>query len=230
MVTYKYAKADLSSPIDNAALASLPAFFRERIGKKKNPEAKAESFLGAKILMELLSKCGISPDSLDFKADENGRPYTEKKVTVQKENTLPIHFFNKEDEKKHSAEKNAKIDFNISHSRGEVAVALSVGEDARVGIDIEQIERRNQKMLAERWFSENEFSFFEDNGCSPIAFTKIWTRKEAMLKFTGEGIVKDLSRADIFRLPPHLEFTEITDADGCIITICHRKGEKINKL
>ena len=91
MVTYKYAKADLSSPIDSAALASLPAFFRERIGKKKNPEAKAESFLGAKILMELLSKCGISPDTLEFKTDENGRAMMQ--IDVKCKNllrTLPL--------------------------------------------------------------------------------------------------------------------------------------------
>lgn len=67
--------------------------------------------------------------------------------------------------------------FSLSHSHGTIFVALS---DAPIGADVEFIdEKKRSDRLAERFFSDNEKG--ED-------FFTVWTRKEAYVKMTGEGI------------------------------------------
>ncbi len=74
--------------------------------------------------------------------------------------------------------------FNVSHSGGKVAVAVS---DCPIGCDLEKIrpypQRVEQKKLTPR---EREFLA----GCADrdSEFFRIWTAKESYLKMTGEGI------------------------------------------
>ena len=67
--------------------------------------------------------------------------------------------------------------FSLSHSHGVIFVAVS---DAPIGADVELIDEKKRSVrLAERFFSDNEKD--ED-------FFTVWTRKEAYVKMTGEGI------------------------------------------
>ena len=70
--------------------------------------------------------------------------------------------------------------FNISHSENLIAVAVA---DSPVGVDIEKKREANLK-IAERFFSEREKDFAKDSD----SFFYVWTRKEALLKRTGEGL------------------------------------------
>ncbi|KQS32324.1 4'-phosphopantetheinyl transferase superfamily protein [Pedobacter sp. Leaf194] len=78
------------------------------------------------------------------------------------------------------------IHFNISHSGDCVMLAISTGV---VGIDIEHIDPNlNYDELSKQCFSEAEINMITDLDI----FYLFWTRKEALLKATGEGLTDDL--------------------------------------
>ncbi len=79
--------------------------------------------------------------------------------------------------------------FNISHSKLFLAIAFS---DSPVGVDIEEIRDVNLQ-IANRYFSENERQFVKDIE----SFFYVWTRKEAYLKRTGDGLRTCLSALDV---------------------------------
>ncbi len=70
--------------------------------------------------------------------------------------------------------------FSISHSRRYSVLAVSENE---IGIDIEMHEGPNEK-LCKRCFTEEEQKFV---GLSEENFLRLWTAKEAVLKFLGTG-------------------------------------------
>jgi 4'-phosphopantetheinyl transferase len=81
------------------------------------------------------------------------------------------------------------VQFNVSHSGDMVAVAVSCGR--RVGIDIEKIrDDISESDTSLRFFSETEIAAIQNSHGRAKAelFFRIWTRKEALLKATGEGI------------------------------------------
>ncbi len=80
-------------------------------------------------------------------------------------------------------------DFSITHTAGACFCALSRGAE-RIGLDAEHLvraERLNVRDMAERWLTPAERQALEQN---PTAehFLRIWTRKEAMVKRSGEGL------------------------------------------
>jgi len=84
------------------------------------------------------------------------------------------------------------IFFNISHSKGRVACAVS---DTPVGLDIEKVTEKNDtdiKIFAKRYFVENEIKQLEDANYSSLEFYKIWTRKEAYSKMLGSALSRNL--------------------------------------
>lgn len=83
------------------------------------------------------------------------------------------------------------MEFNISHSRDYVMIALSLNH---IGIDIEFIDRDfNYKNLLNDCFDVAEQQFIDQNANdSLVNFYMLWTRKEAVLKASGEGLTADL--------------------------------------
>lgn len=71
------------------------------------------------------------------------------------------------------------ICFSLSHTRGLCAVAIS---DRPVGVDIEIRKSGYPCHLVERSLCEAEKNVYDGD------FTRIWCRKEAVAKMTGEGI------------------------------------------
>lgn len=88
------------------------------------------------------------------------------------------------------------IHFNISHCKTAVAVAV---DSVPVGVDIETI-RPFKKHLAKYVLSQSELALVESSERPDIEFIKLWTRKEAWLKLTGEGIRSNLQNVDTSRL------------------------------
>ncbi len=74
------------------------------------------------------------------------------------------------------------------------AVMVVVFSDKQVGVDGEYLGRFDDKnhpdylAIAERFFSEEEAEYVRDNDGDPIAFAKVWVRKEAYAKYTGKGL------------------------------------------
>jgi phosphopantetheine--protein transferase-like protein len=91
------------------------------------------------------------------------------------------------------------LHFNISHTRDSFAFAVS--EHGSVGIDVEKTDRKtNFKSISKRFFSRDENEFISESADDlPERFFLLWTRKEALLKALGTGIINYPSRLEVFR-------------------------------
>ena len=92
--------------------------------------------------------------------------------------------------------------FNLSHSHSQVAIALACGVE--VGVDIEWMDRSvDWRLVAERIFSSGELSELRSlpESQQREAFFNGWTRKEAYLKATGEGLINEISAVEVTLAP-----------------------------
>jgi 4'-phosphopantetheinyl transferase len=87
--------------------------------------------------------------------------------------------------------------FNITHTREAFAVAVS--KDFLVGIDLELIKQDiNINSIAKSYFSKIEREYIlESEIDSKNRFFQLWTRKEALLKALGTGIVNNLKKIEV---------------------------------
>jgi 4'-phosphopantetheinyl transferase len=87
---------------------------------------------------------------------------------------------------------NHQMHFNISHTDGLVACAVSDGHP--LGVDVESCERQTDLDIAHRYFAPEEsalvLSAAPDQGRR--LFFRFWTLKEAFIKATGEGLSRPL--------------------------------------
>jgi 4'-phosphopantetheinyl transferase len=94
------------------------------------------------------------------------------------------------------------IQFNMAHSDGLAAIVVT--RAFRIGVDVELVRPiPDADDLVERFFSKSEAAVF---GTLPVAersvaFLNLWTRKEAWLKATGEGIAQLLNTVEVSFLP-----------------------------
>lgn len=86
-----------------------------------------------------------------------------------------------------------KLQFNLSHSGNIVLYAFAFNR--QVGVDIEQFrDLPDMDRIAERFFSSGEVAVLRQLS-KPLrnkAFFKYWTRKESIVKATGEGFSRSL--------------------------------------
>ncbi len=91
-----------------------------------------------------------------------------------------------------------RITFNLSHSGGVALFAFARSRD--VGIDVEQVRRDfDAEAIARRFFSAQEQ---QQLAALPAdekfeAFFRCWTRKEAYIKATGDGLSLPLRQFDV---------------------------------
>lgn len=131
-----------------------------------------------------------------------------------------------------------EIHFNYSHCRDVAVCSLS---SARTGIDIEMI-RPFHEWTARIFCSDREWGWLEKQTDRDLAWIRIWTLKEAYVKYTGSGIRTDLSRLDMLNvLENQTEQKEVWDHGEKVILyaetiLCGREQisvfceQKINKI
>jgi phosphopantetheine--protein transferase-like protein len=87
--------------------------------------------------------------------------------------------------------------FNITHTRDSFAFAIS--RYLSLGIDLEKVNRDlDFKSIMKISFSEKECNYvLESDSNARNRFFLLWTRKEALLKALGIGIVIDLTQVEI---------------------------------
>jgi 4'-phosphopantetheinyl transferase len=135
-------------------------------------ERDRRDFVAAHALLRgvLSSHGGLPPDRWQFESEAAGKPF------------LPGQ---------------SELQFNIAHTRGLVACALSlVGP---VGIDVEAIEDgRDIESISESHFSQTEV--IELKACKgqhrQTRFIELWTLKEAYLKALGAGLGRPLDEIE----------------------------------
>lgn len=95
------------------------------------------------------------------------------------------------------------VRFNLSHAHGRVLFAVAHGVD--IGIDLEAVGRLpindgHLSSLAARILSERELAVWlelPDLQSRQIAFLRAWTRKEACVKATGDGLFSGLQQIEV---------------------------------
>ncbi len=111
------------------------------------------------------------------------------------------------------------IYFNLSHCKDAVACVVS---DHEVGIDVESITPYNDG-VARRICNAEEYQRLLVAADRDVAFTKLWTEKEAISKFCGSGVAMEFStiRTDEYLLMYQTENTHM-------FTCCYgRIGDEI---
>ncbi len=104
--------------------------------------------------------------------------------------------------------------FNISHTSGAAVIAVAEQE---VGIDIEK--NRNVNLDVAKRFTKNEADFI---GSSKTRFLEIWTRKEAFLKQSGQGISAGLDSFDVLK-KENAQRLKTFRVGEYIISVCSEK-------
>lgn len=82
------------------------------------------------------------------------------------------------------------IQFSLSHSGNYVLIAIGTRP---LGVDIECIRPRAEK-LPQYALTAAEFEIFLEQGGDWAAFYHLWTKKEAFVKYTGEGLGKGMRK------------------------------------
>jgi 4'-phosphopantetheinyl transferase len=92
--------------------------------------------------------------------------------------------------------------FNVSHSGGRMLLAFARGR--HVGIDVERTTRTvDWKAVAGRFFSVHEQAALAGlpEAARRAAFFRCWTRKEAFMKASGQGVAYGLTRFAVALAP-----------------------------
>jgi 4'-phosphopantetheinyl transferase len=91
------------------------------------------------------------------------------------------------------------IAFNVAHSKDRILIVL--GREGSIGVDVEHIDPSTDIMeVAEANFTWNEFaalSALSNSDARLRTFYTYWTRKEAITKADGRGLLLPLNSFDI---------------------------------
>ncbi|AET70521.1 phosphopantetheine--protein transferase [Desulfosporosinus orientis DSM 765] len=110
------------------------------------------------------------------------------------------------------------IHYNIAHKKGAIVCAVL---DRPVGVDLEEVKNFN-KRVAQRFFTQNEQDYvFARKRNQDLRFAKIWTRKEAFVKWVGKGMTIPFDSFDVLKIDKRNVFIHTEYVGGYIISVCH---------
>lgn len=89
----------------------------------------------------------------------------------------------------------ATLRFNLAHS-GELAVAV-VADGRDVGADVERVRALRARGLARRVLSARELAELGEERVTEADLLACWTRKEAVLKASGDGLRRDPATVEV---------------------------------
>ena len=110
--------------------------------------------------------------------------------------------------------------FSVSHTGRLFGCVIA---DEPVGLDIQAVTGAKARRLAERYFTEAEIAWIEEEGDFADRFFRLWCRKEAYSKLTGEGLAAVLKGEQVIGRGD-LEFNDLVLGDGIYGSICTRAG------
>lgn len=111
-----------------------------------------------------------------------------------------------------------KISFSYSNELAIVGIS-----DYNLGIDVEKIKKYDEKIV-KRIYSKSEFDFINNSNNKNYEFTKLWTYKEAFVKFKGTGIDKNFRRLNFIDNNSYKydTFFKTINYTNYIITVCSK--------
>ena len=103
------------------------------------------------------------------------------------------------------------LHFSISHTKHYVFCALG---DTPVGIDAEEVNRSIDLRLAEKILSPTEKAEFDAAENKATALLTFWVLKEALAKYTGEGL-----RGYPNKISFHLDDPRVQKIGSCLVAV-----------
>ena len=173
----------------------------ERLSEYRRAKARrrkngAEAKAAGLLLDYALREYGLYERDMEYGENEHGKPFFKNRTDIK---------------------------FSISHS-GEYAVCAV--SDREIGVDAEECgDTKNALKIAEHYFTEREYEYVKNSGDTKIAFFRLWTRKESLLKAIGTGISGGLSAYEVLDDEIAVRdtkfcFSEIGGYENAIITVC----------
>ena len=171
LALYHYSIIQIDAAADLPQLLSaLPTWRREQAEAFRFDRGQRECAEAYLLLCRMLREHYGVCEQPEFVTGEHGKP--------------ALLFRTEEGRKKGNG-----LTFNMSHCKNGIGCIVSDCGD--VGIDVECLERYKES-LADYCMSEEENSRIKSAADPDALFSELWTRKEALLKCTGEGITDDL--------------------------------------
>jgi len=162
--------AEISGPIDREklleGLSQLPERLRERILSYKDGHERQLRLQGQMLIMDILKEFGL----------ECKYSLEDLKYTAYNRPYI-----------------DSAVDFNISHS-GNLVVCAGI-MNGKVGVDIEQLRDMDIEQLKDE-FCETEWVRILNHASPGSESYRLWTRKEAVLKAAGKGMLGQASTID----------------------------------
>lgn len=142
----------------------LDAEERSRAARFRFEHDRERYILGHAMMREVLSRhLGTEPQELRFTRAEFGKP-------IVKDSTLRFNFSDTKD-----------------------AVLIAVTREQEIGVDLETMTRTvDHRAVSEHYFTPEEVGDISRATDDKRRFLELWTRKEAVLKASGVGIMEDL--------------------------------------
>jgi 4'-phosphopantetheinyl transferase len=157
------------APAGPAAAMTLDADERRRAAALRSATLRRRFVAARAARRDILGRClAVPPESIRFGLGAGGKPHVE------------------------GAGHRVQFSASLSDALALVAVAYGI----RVGVDLERVRRLDDvDAVSRRAFSSAELRQWlsQPPGDRLQAFYRVWTRKEAYLKGTGDGIAGDLA-------------------------------------
>lgn len=109
---------------------------------------------------------------------------------------------------------NVPLKFSLSHSEG---LWMCMFSDKNCGLDLQYMKDCDYEKIAGKYFLPEEISYVKEHGIE--GFYKIWVRKEAYAKMTGEGIF-GISCPNVLSEGQGYSFTELEISDEMKCAFC----------
>lgn len=137
----------------------------------------------------------------------------------------------------------ADLRFNLSHTRGLIALGVTRGRE--LGVDVEHLDDRESPLdIADRFFApvEVEALWQQPESARHVRFFEYWTFKESYIKARGQGLSIPLDRFSIhyphdagvrLAIDPTLEdaperwaLWQYRPAGNYLLAVCAERGER----
>ncbi len=163
-----YESHNASEKLASLAATRVSAQRRASAARLKRPEDKLPLLLGEAFVRAAAQRSGLCEAFSQWNRQPGGKPFLSHRPSFH---------------------------FNISHTAGAVLAAFHT---APVGADTEYIGH-GDPALARRFFAPGEIDFIRNGPTEDAArrFCRIWTQKEAYVKFSGQGITGAMANFDV---------------------------------
>lgn len=113
--------------------------------------------------------------------------------------------------------KDVPLEFSVSHTGG---LWVCLIDRSPVGVDIQEIRKCQREKIARRYYTPDEQEYAAAMG--EAGFFQIWARKEAYVKYTGEGLNEDIKFFSTLK-SDNVEFIDFDLCEGVKGSCCMKE-------